>query len=151
MAIKIRRTAGARWHGTVDAGRGQIELGSGAFKGAYSLRSRIGDEPQTNPEELIGAGHAGCFAMALASLLSEAGYPPNNVSATAVVNLAETGEGFSVTHIQLTAVGDVPNLDSAEFARLAEEAKATCPISRALAGTEITLETRLETSTLGAA
>jgi lipoyl-dependent peroxiredoxin len=148
MAIKIRRTASARWKGTVDAGRGQIELGSGAFKGAYSLRSRVGDEPKTNPEELIGAGHAGCFAMSLANLLSDAGYPPNNVSATAVVNLEETVGGFSVTRIELTAVGDVPNLDSAEFTRLAEEAKATCPISRALAGTEITLDARLETSTV---
>lgn len=151
MAFKIRRTAGARWHGTVDGGRGQIELGSGAFKGAYSLRSRIGDEPQTNPEELIGAGHAGCFAMSLANVLSDAGYPPNAISATAVVNLEETDGGFSVTRIELSAVGDVPNLDLTEFVRLAEQAKATCPISRALAGTEITLEARLETSTVEAA
>jgi osmotically inducible protein OsmC len=128
----------------VEAGSGRISVGSGALDGPYSLRSRVGDEPHTNPEELIGAGHAGCFAMSLANLLAEAGHEARDVTATATVNLEQLESGFSVTRIDLEAVGDVPGIDEATFVRLAEEAKATCPISRALAGTEITLTAHLQ-------
>lgn len=151
MGIKVRRKASARWNGTVEHGRGEIALGSGAFAGGYSLRSRIADEAQTNPEELIGAAHAGCFAMALSSLLCEAGHSPVEVSATATVHLEESEDGFSVTRIELGVVGDVPEIDLDEFVRLASQAKATCPISRALSGIEITLDAQLATSTPSAA
>src|SRR5919198_1269470 len=133
MGLRIRRKAEARWRGSVEAGSGRISVGSGALDGPYSLRSRVGDEPHTNPEELIGAGHAGCFAMSLANLLAEAGHEARDVTATATVNLEQLESGFSVTRIDLEAVGDVPGIDEATFVRLAEEAKATCPISRALA------------------
>ena len=144
MGLRIRRKAEARWRGSVEAGSGRISVGSGALDGPYSLRSRVGDEPHTNPEELIGAGHAGCFAMSLANLLAEAGHEARDVTATATVNLEQLESGFSVTRIDLEAVGDVPGIDEATFVRLAEEAKATCPISRALAGTEITLTAHLQ-------
>jgi osmotically inducible protein OsmC len=146
VGIRIRRKAEARWQGTVDDGAGRISTGSGALDGPYSLRSRVGDEPHTNPEELIGAGHAGCFAMSLANLLAEEGHEAIDVAATAAVNLEQLDGGFSVTRIELEAVGDVPGVDEATFARLAEQAKATCPISRALAGTEITLTARLRST-----
>ena len=143
MAIKIRRRAEVRWHGSEREGSGRITVGSGAIDTPYSLRSRVEDEPQTNPEELVAAGHAGCFTMSLANLLAEAGHEPTTLEATAVVNLEPTGSRWSVTRIELDVVGDVPGIDAATFERLAEEAKATCPISRALAGTEIMLAASL--------
>jgi osmotically inducible protein OsmC len=146
MKLKIRRVATAEWHGLLDAGGGRIALGSGAFAGPYSLRSRVGDEPNTNPEELLGAAHAGCFAMSLANRVAKAGHVPEQVSASARVTLEEVEGSFTVTRIDLTATGRVPALPPDEFVRLAEEAKATCPISRALAGVEITLDARLETA-----
>jgi osmotically inducible protein OsmC len=149
MGVRIRRHAVASWQGVVDTGDGQIALGSGAFKGPYSLRSRIADERQTNPEELMGAALAGCFAMSLANSLSRVGQEPRLVTAKAVVTLEQTDAGYTVTRIDLAARGFVPGLDEVEFVRLAEQTKATCPISRALAGTEITLDARLEMSIVG--
>lgn len=151
MRLKIRRTSEARWRGDVETGAGTIALGSGAFIGPYSLRSRIGDEPQTNPEELVGAAHAGCFAMSLSNLLSASGFFPREIGATSTVNLEETDTGFSVTEIRLRASGDVPGLDEERFVQLAEEAKRTCPISRALAGTAIRLEAQLVSTGVEAA
>ena len=150
MKLRIRRSATARWRGAVDTGAGQIALGSGAFEGPYSLRSRVGDEPNTNPEELLGGAHAGCFAMSVANLVAKAGHVPEQVSASARVTLEEVEGSFTVTRIELTATGRVPTLLPEEFVRLAEQARATCPISRALAGVEITLDARLETATADA-
>jgi lipoyl-dependent peroxiredoxin len=144
MNLKIRRTSTAEWRGAVDFGVGQIALGSGAFAGPYSLRSRVGDEPHTNPEELLGAAHAGCFAMSLANLVAEAGHVPERVSASAQVTLEKVEGRFTVTRIDLTAIGWVPTLEQRDFVRLAEQAKSTCPISRALARVEIRLDARLE-------
>jgi osmotically inducible protein OsmC len=127
----------------VEGGDGTIALGSGAFSGPYSLRSRVGDEAHTNPEELIGAAHAGCFAMSLANLVAKAGYTAAEISASSQVSLEQIKGQFTLTRIVLTAVGDVPGLEEEEFVRLAGEAKATCPVSRALAGVEITLNARL--------
>ncbi len=143
MALRVRRKERASWRGTVGAGAGSIGLGSGAFTGPYSLRSRVGDEAHTSPEELIGAANAACFAMSLANLLADAGFEVRDVTADATVTLEETPTGFSVTGILLQVEGDAPGVDADTFARLAEQAKSTCPISRALAGTEITLEARL--------
>jgi osmotically inducible protein OsmC len=141
--MKIQRSATATWRGPVEAGTGTITVGSGAFNGAYSFRSRMADDPHTNPEELIGAGHAGCFAMSLANLVAKAGHPANEIAATARVSLEQVDGRFTLTRIALSAVGEVPGLDEQEFVRLAGEAKVTCPVSRALAGVEITLDARL--------
>lgn len=143
MGIRLRRKAEARWSGNVERGSGRISLASGALDGPYSLRTRVEDEPHTNPEELIGAAHAGCFAMSLASLLEEHGYTPNEVHAIATVHLEEVDGGFSITRIELEVTGDVVGVDEPTFARLADEVKRTCPVSRALAGTEIVLTAHL--------
>jgi osmotically inducible protein OsmC len=146
VAIRVTRNAQASWQGTVPDGGGRIALGSGAFEGPFTLKARVEDvERATNPEELIGAAEAGCFTMSLASLLSEAGHPPTDLTTTARVRLErqESG-GFAITQIALRTVGDVPGVDQERFAQLAEEAKATCPVSRALAGTEVTVEASLE-------
>jgi lipoyl-dependent peroxiredoxin len=145
LSFRVVRTAQASWQGTVPEGGGRIGLGSGAFEGPFTLRARVEDvERATNPEELIGAGEAGCFTMSLASLLSDAGHPPADLRTTARVQLEQldTG-GFQISRIQLRTVGEVPGIDADRFASMAEQAKATCPVSRALAGTEITVEATL--------
>ena len=148
MSIRVTRSAQASWQGTVPEGGGRIALGSGAFEGPFTLRARVEDvERATNPEELIGAAEAGCFTMSLANLLSEAGHPPRRSAhdrarpARAARRRASRSRGSSST-----TVGDVPGVDAATFERLAEQAKATCPVSRALAGTEITLEATLRSA-----
>jgi osmotically inducible protein OsmC len=139
------RTAYASWQGTVPDGQGKIGVGSGAFDGTFTLRSRLDEGVHsTNPEELIGAGHAGCFTMSLANLMSEAGHPPTNVDTTARVHLEELDAGFRITKIELDTVGDVEGMDPATFAALAKRAKTTCPVSLALTGTEITLRATLK-------
>jgi lipoyl-dependent peroxiredoxin len=146
MTLKVRRSASAKWLGAVDVGVGEIAFGSGAFAGPYSLRSRVGDEPHTSPEELIGAGLAGCFAMSVANLVARAGYAAEQVSATATVTLEQVDGSWALTRIDLRATGRVPDLEHDGFVRIAEEAKATCPISRALAGVEIELDAVLASS-----
>ena len=126
-------------------GGGRIALGSGAFDGEFTLRNRVEDEVRgTNPEELIAAAEAGCFTMSLASLLEEAGSPATDLRTTARVRLEQKDEGFRITRISITTVGDVPGFDPERFAELAEQAKATCPVSLALAGTEIIVEATLQ-------
>jgi len=140
----VIRTAQASWSGTVPEGGGRLALGSGAFEGPFTLRARMEEGQRgANPEELIGAGHAGCFTMSLASLLSDEGHPPDDLETTARVVLEQTDTGFSITRIELDCVGAVAGVDDATFAALAEQAKSTCPVSRALAGTEIKLTARL--------
>ena len=126
-------------------GGGRIALGSGAYEGSFTLRARVEDvERETNPEELIAAAQAGCFTMSLANLLSEQGTPPRDLRTTARVRLEQQEEGFRITRIAVKTVGDVPGVDAERFVALAEQAKATCPVSLALAGTEITLEASVE-------
>jgi osmotically inducible protein OsmC len=144
LGIRVVRSSEASWRGPVPDGGGRIALGSGAFEGPFTLKARVEDvERATNPEELIGAAEAGCYTMSLANLLSEAGHPPDDLQTTAKVRLEQLDTGFSITRIDLETVGWVAGVDEETFRRLAEEAKATCPVSRALAGTEITLEARL--------
>jgi osmotically inducible protein OsmC len=144
LSVRVTRTAQASWQGDLAAGGGRIGVGSGAYEGPFTLRARVEDvERSTNPEELIGAAHAGCFTMSLANLLSEAGHPPADLRTTAKVRLEQLETGFSITNIALQTVGEVPGVDAETFASLAQQAKDTCPVSRALAGTEITLEARL--------
>lgn len=140
MSFRIVRSALAVWQGTLSEGSGRITLGSGAFDGPYSLRARVDEGGRAaNPEELVGAAEAACFTMSLANLLSEAGHPARDLRTTARVTLAEVGAGFNITRIELRTVGDVPGIDHASFHDLARRAK-DCTVSRALTGTEITLE-----------
>jgi osmotically inducible protein OsmC len=138
------RTSSARWSGNLTEGSGTIRTGKGGFEGNYSFKSRFEEGEGTNPEELIGAAHAGCFSMAFSKGLADAGHTPTSVETTAKVHLDKTDAGMTVTRIDLETVGDVPGIDEAEFQKIAEGAKANCPISRLLSpGAQITLSTRL--------
>jgi len=140
MAI---RKAEAVWQGGLRDGQGKVKLGSGTFEGAYSFPSRFEEGKGTNPEELIGAAHAGCFSMALSAGLGRAGITPKRITTTAQVHLEKSGDGFAITRIDLSTEADVPGIDAAAFAKHAEDAKRNCPVSKALAGTSITLAAKL--------
>lgn len=145
MTVRVSRSAQASWQGTVPEGGGRIALGSGVYEGAFTLHNRVDDIARgTNPEELIAAAEAGCFTMSLASLLSDEGFPPDDLQTTARVRLEQKEEGFRITRISVSTVGAVPGVDAERFTALAEQAKATCPVSLALAGTEITVEATLQ-------
>jgi osmotically inducible protein OsmC len=134
------RTAEAEWKGNLTDGSGNLKVGSGAFEGAYSFASRFQDgETSTNPEELLGAAHAGCFTMATDAALTRAGFTPERLHTTARVRLDKVGDAFSITKITLELEGEVPDLSREEFEKIAHEAKANCPLSKALTGTEIEL------------
>lgn len=137
------RTAEAEWQGNLTEGKGKVRLGSGAFEGSYDWRSRSAEGPGTSPEELIGAAHAGCFSMALSAQLTQAGTPPTRIHTTARVRLDKAGEGFAITQIELETEAEVPGLEAAAFQQYAEKAKANCPVSKALAGTQIHLKAAL--------
>jgi osmotically inducible protein OsmC len=144
MSGAISRSAKASWQGTVEGGGGRLGLGSQAYEGPFTLEARVGNvDRATNPEELIGAASAGCFTMSLADLLTNAGSPPDDLQTTARVRLEQTDEGFRITRITLTVNGTVPGVGPDQFVALAEQAKATCPVSLALAGTEIVLDATL--------
>lgn len=138
------RKADAQWRGSLQEGEGSMKLGSGAFEGAYSFKSRFEDGTGTNPEELVGAAHAGCFSMQLSAFLAEAGHEPESVHTQAKVHLDEDNGGFKISRIELNTQGKVPGIDEATFQEHANKAKENCPVSKALAGTEITLEATLE-------
>ena len=136
--------AHAKWEGTLQQGKGTMSVGSGAFEGAYSFGTRFEDAPGTNPEELIGAAHAGCFSMALSMLLEKAGHPPRTIQTRAEVKLEKVDDGFAITHIRLQTEADVPGMDAAAFKKQAQAAKNGCPVSKALAGVTIDLEAHLQ-------
>lgn len=132
-----KRTANARWEGTLKEGKGGLKLGSGAYEGQYSFSSRFEDGTGTNPEELIGAAHAGCFTMALNAALERAELLPNYVETEAVVHLGkDANDAMSITRIELHVKASIPGIDEARFMEFATTAKDTCIISRALAGVE---------------
>jgi osmotically inducible protein OsmC len=138
------RTAEAVWNGNLMEGKGEIGVGSKAFKVAYDWRSRSSEGTAgTNPEELLGAAHAGCFSMALSAGLSKAGHAPRRVHTTAKVSFDKQGEGFAITRIHLTTEAEVPGIDAAAFDKFAQGAKENCPVSKALAATPISLEAKL--------
>ena len=137
------RTASAVWEGDLKGGKGKMKLGSGAFEGAYSFASRFESGTGTNPEELIGAAHAGCYSMALSHLLASKGFTPKRVATTADVKLEKVGDGFKITNINLKMEADVPKIDEKTFMETAEAAKKGCPVSQALAGISITLQAKL--------
>ncbi len=135
MAI---RSATARWNGTLKEGSGTFGVQSGAVEGvAYRWATRFGDEFGTNPEELIGAAHAACYSMALASNLGKAGYTPTSIDTKANVHFEQGDAGFSIARIELTTTAAVPNVADEEFQRIADATKDTCPVSRALAAVPI--------------
>jgi len=139
----ITRTASAVWEGNLVKGKGEVRLGSGAFEGAYSFTSRFEDGMGTNPEELIGAAHAGCFSMALSGILAEAGFTPTRVATKAAVKMDKINDGFKIVRIDLTTEAEVPGIDEATFLTHAQAAKAGCPVSQALASVETTLTAQL--------
>jgi osmotically inducible protein OsmC len=136
-------TARAHWEGDLKTGKGTMGLGSGAFEGPYSFKTRFEGAPGTTPEELLGAAHAGCFTMALSLGLTTAGHPPTSLDTNAAVVLGKVDDKISITRIDLTLTGVVPGLSQAEFERLAEDAKKNCIVSRALAGVPMTLSAKL--------
>jgi lipoyl-dependent peroxiredoxin len=138
------RDGTAEWRGDLKSGSGTVSVASGLFDGTYSFSSRFEEEPGTNPEELIGAAHAVCFSMALSNILAEAGHAPESVQTTAKVHLRFVEGAPTITEIDLITEGRVPGIDQDQFADYAAQAKAGCPVSRALAGVgEITLEATL--------
>jgi lipoyl-dependent peroxiredoxin len=137
------RSATARWEGGLQQGKGAMRFGGGAFEGQYSFSSRFEEGTGTNPEELIGAAHAGCFSMALSGGLERAGHTPNSIETTARVHLERGESGFRISRIELSTTADVPGIDAAAFDEQAEAAKANCPVSQALAGVDIALDARL--------
>jgi len=138
------RTAEAQWKGNLTEGAGNIKVQSGTLDAPYDFRARIGDGKGTNPEELIAAAHAGCFTMQLSALLGAAGFTPAMLRTTAKVHLEKQGPGFVIPRIELELVGNVPGLDAAGFQKHAEIAKVSCPVSKALAGAQISLTAKLE-------
>jgi osmotically inducible protein OsmC len=137
MAI---RESSAIWNGNLIEGKGSMRVGSGAYEGAYSRASRFEDGPGTNPEELLGAAHAGCLSMFLAAILSKAGHTPKRIATTATVHL---GDGPKITLIELATVGEVPGIDEKTFLEFAEQAKKGCPVSQALEAVETRLTAKL--------
>jgi lipoyl-dependent peroxiredoxin len=137
------RTSEAMWEGNLIKGKGKMKLGSGAFEGSYSFGSRFENSPGTNPEELIGAAHAGCFSMALSMILDQAGYKAEQIHTLARVHIDKVGEGFKITTIELETEGKVPGIDERTFREKAEIAKKGCPVSMALTGVDIRLQARL--------
>lgn len=140
MAI---RNAEATWQGSLKDGQGQMKVGSGAFEGAFSFATRFEEEPGTNPEELIGAAHAGCFSMALSGDLGKAGYTPESITTSARVHLGKVDGKSRITLIELDCQARVPGIEAEQFAQIAEGTKTGCPVSAALAAVDIQLNARL--------
>ena len=140
----MKRTASAVWNGSLKEGKGTLTSTGGALKNTpYSFAQRFGDTPGTNPEELIAAAHAGCFAMAFSAELGKAGFTPTQLDATAEVSLENVeGKGWTVTTSHLILKGKVPNIDAAKFNEIANQAKTGCPISKLL-NAKITLDATL--------
>ncbi|HZI36922.1 MAG TPA: OsmC family protein [Acidimicrobiia bacterium] len=138
------RTANARWEGGLKDGKGNMRLGGGAFEGQYSFSSRFEEGVGTNPEELIAAAHAGCFSMAFSGALEKAGFSPNSVETEAKVHLSPAdGGGFRISRIDLVTNADVPGIEDGAFQQAAQAAKEGCPVSKALAAVEITVNATL--------
>ena len=135
------RQSEATWRGTLKEGDGTMKLGSGRYEGPFTYASRFEEGDGTNPEELIGAAHAGCFSMFLAALLTNKGYVPEEIHTTATVHL---GAGPKINKIELDCTAKVPGVSEAEFQELAAEAKRGCPVSQALASVdEVVLDAKL--------
>lgn len=129
----MKKTASAVWQGDLKSGKGSISTESGALKdNPYGFNTRFENAPGTNPEELIGAAHAGCFSMALSLMLGQAGFTAERIATRAEVTLDKDGEGFSITAIALTLDAQIPGIDEAQFQQIANQAKEGCPVSKVL-------------------
>ncbi len=137
------RKSQASWSGDLKTGKGRMALGSGAWEGPFSFRTRFEDEQGSNPEELIGAAHAGCFSMALSNMLAEAGHPPESVETQARVHLEVGDDGPHIPLIELKVVGKVPGMSKDDFLKHAEAAKGGCPVSKLLKAARIELDASL--------
>lgn len=137
------RSAKAKWTGDLKTGSGKVETESGVLDAKYSFSSRFEEGKGTNPEELIGAAHAGCYSMALSNMLAEAGHTPESVKTEAKVRLEMKDSGPAITRIALVCRAEVPGLDEDGFLEHAEKAKTGCPVSQALSAVEITLDAAL--------
>lgn len=137
------RTAKAEWNGSLKEGAGKIALGSGLFEGAFSFATRMEEEPGTNPEELLGASLAGCYAMALNATLEKEGKPAKTVRSEAKVFLGKDEAGFKINRIDLEVEAEIDQIEDAEFQTIAENVKKACPISKALASVPINLSAKL--------
>jgi len=140
------RTAKAEWTGSLMEGKGKMALGSGLFEGAFSFGTRMGEEPGTNPEELLGASLAGCYTMALNATLGKEGHNAKSVHTDAKVFFGKDDSGFAISHIDLNTTADVDGIADDEFQTIAENVKKTCPISKALAAVTINLKASLAKS-----
>ena len=142
--MAITRSADAVWRGGGKDGSGSLNTASGALSQApYSAGKRFGDEKGTNPEELIGAAHAGCFTMALAFQLSGTGNPPEELHTRADVRMEQADGGWNIVGIKLNVEGRVPGISRDEFMQIAEKAKAGCPVSKALKAVDISVDAKL--------
>jgi osmotically inducible protein OsmC len=131
--------ASAQWKGDLKTGQGSMKLGSGAWEGPFSFKTRFEGERGANPEELIGAALAGCYSMALSHGLASKGHTPTRVDTQAKVHLNPVDGGFAITRIDLTCQAVVPGISTGEFQQIAEDTKKGCPVSKVLAGTSIEL------------
>jgi len=139
----MKKHASAVWTGSLKDGKGTISTETGVLDNApYGFKSRFEEGPGTNPEELIGAAHAGCFSMALSAQLSGAGLPPERIETKAEITFEKVGEGFAITASHLTVNAKVPGIDAAQFQELATKAKEGCPISKVL-NAKITMDATL--------
>ena len=144
------RKATAEWKGNLMQGQGKIALGSGAFEGSFSFATRMGDEPGTNPEELIAAALAGCYSMALNATLEKQGTPATAVHSEAIVHFGKDDAGFAIRGIDLETKATVPGITETDFQQIAETVKESCPVSKALAAVTIKLTASLENSSTAA-
>ena len=135
--------ANATWKGSLKEGKGTMKMNTYNEELPYSFSSRFEDGKGTNPEELIAAAHSGCFSMALSGLLSEKGYKPNFISTKAEVVMEKSGSGFRISESNLTAKAEVPGIDEDLFMKLANDAKANCPVSKALSSVSVNLNIKL--------
>jgi osmotically inducible protein OsmC len=142
--------ATAEWEGNLTQGQGKMALGSGAFEGSFSFNTRMGDEPGTNPEELIAAALAGCYSMALNATLEKQGTPASGVHSEAIVHFGKDDNGFAIRGIDLTTRASVQGISEEDFQQVAENVKESCPVSKALAAVPIKLNASLENSSTAA-
>ena len=138
------RSSTAKWNGSITEGNGHMVVGKGAYEGPFSFVSRFEEGEGTNPEELIGAAHAGCFSMALSGGLTRAGTPPTSITTTAKVHIEKGEAGFEITEIELDTIGVVPGIDADTFQKAADGAKVGCPVSKALKAVKISLTASLK-------
>lgn len=140
------RTAHAIWDGSIQKGEGRMEVGSGTIKEPFSFGTRFESQPGTNPEELVGAAHAGCFSMAFSKTLEDAGFTPEHIETSAEVTVEKQGGGFAMTRVQLDTKAKVPGLDESRFQELVRQANEACVVSQALKGPAIDVTGELQHS-----